>query len=286
MSQLKLATLVGSDKGGVGKSLLSQIVIAAYDTAYEDAERLRVDTERLSRPLAVIEIDNQRRLGVLYKDRVNLGLDASLDIAALLRDKTISETYFNKIYDQWMGGDSLTDLGANVTSPIFDWARHNDVANFAHGDGIRFRFVSVTTPDDQALRSAFLALREARIALGKDTELFLALNDTVGATGYRYYEATESWKRIQHIADQGGVRVLLIPYCNSTLLEIGRARGYTIKDLLQDGHAIMTEAAVQQKIDRLSVHVHVKRFLDWASQVEKEMAPLFVRPKMTSQAAA
>src|SRR3546814_7591431 len=63
----KTATLIGSDKGGIGKSMIAMIMALAHD--------------RAGRPLKIIEIDHQAKLRSVLGDRVDLSLKAGADLA-------------------------------------------------------------------------------------------------------------------------------------------------------------------------------------------------------------
>ena len=181
MSQMKHSILIGSDKGGVGKSLISQLVMLSFD--------------RKRMPLRVIELDHQRKLSNDFPNRVDLSLDAGVSIAETLSNRFAAESFFNPVYEQWCADDSMTDLGANVTTKLFEWMEHCDIQGIAKEDNIHFRFVAVTNPDDQGLRSAVSSLDNARRALGPTAELFLILNDTVGTTGFAPYLHSDVWKQ-------------------------------------------------------------------------------------------
>jgi hypothetical protein len=277
-------TLIGSNKGGVGKSLLAQLVIAAYDTAHEMSSSLDISDTRTDYPLKVIEIDNQRRLNAVLGPRVDLSMGAAPSMEDIARDRNANMTHFDRVYDEIGASPSIIDLGANVTSAFFSWARHFNIKDYAAQDGIRFRFVAVATPDTQALSAAISALREARLALGDNTELFLALNDVTGGAGYRFFDHGPLWEGISKIAHQGKVSLINLPYCDSLLMEWARARDCTIKDLLNNGLDIAAHAAEEAGMAKLTGRIEAGKFAAWIATVQEQMAPLFRKPELRSAA--
>ena len=274
---LKPCTLIGSDKGGVGKSLVAQIIVTAFDSAFEKSQQAKVTDERVSQRLKVIEVDNQRRLSTLLGDRVDLALDAAPRIEDQARDPGAGENFLNKVYDAWLSGPSLTDLGANVTTTLLDWAKHLEIADYAREDGIAFRLVTVLTPDDQALKSAFEALKRARSSLGADTELFMCFNDTVGRGGYEFFDNNDLLKQLRKLAEARGIHMMNLPYCQSQVMEYGRAYGFTIKEMLSATHEIAAKMVHDGKIDRIQSRVEVRKYVEWIEQVQSELMPLFER---------
>jgi len=264
MANTKTCTLIGSDKGGVGKSLIAQIMVIAHEQAQQ--------------PLKVIEIDHQRKLTSIFKDRVDLSLDAGVGIAEALKDRRAAETFYNGAYEMWASCDSVTDLGANVTTSLLSWIQHCDVTTIAAEDGIRFRFIAIATPDDQAIRSVTTAIEQARRTLGVDADLFIVLNDTAGTTGFAPYENTEAWRRMIALQTTHGARLVHLPYCNSAIMEWGRAWGLTIMQILEPASEVMDKIAAEAKWGRVERHSHVRSFLSWVSAVQEAMYPIFADP--------
>lgn len=268
MPTKKTCTLIGSDKGGVGKSLIAQLIVMAYDKG--------------NTPLTVIEIDNQRKLTSTLKNRVNLSLDAGPSIAAISKDRLAGESFFNRVYESWAGGDSLTDLGANVTTTLMEWARVNDAAALAEEDDVLYRFVAVTTPDDQAIRSASVALETARRSLGADAELYVILNDNSQGSGFTPYENTQDWRHLMSLQRTLGVTLINVPVCDSVIMEWSKGFGFTILDILQNENREFERIQSQANFDRLTVRVHVRKLTEWLKRLQSELRPLFIPQRYAS----
>lgn len=264
MEITKVGTLIGSDKGGVGKSLLAQIMANAHD--------------RAGVPLKVVEIDHQRKLTGVLGNRVDLSLGAYPGLADLERDRTAAGRFFDAAYDMWSSQDSLTDLGANVTTTLFDWMKHRDVASIARQDGLTFRFVAVATPDDQALRSAAEGLQRAKDTLGDNVSLVLVLNDTSGIAGFTPYHDTPEWRQLTNLREAHGVSEIMLPRCESSILEWGRAWKMTIIDIVEDHGNVIDRISAAAGFSRLERHHQVRSFIDWVGTIQDRMHPLWEHP--------
>lgn len=263
----KIATIVGSDKGGVGKSLISSLLIEAYDQA--------------RRPLSVVEIDHQGKLRNTMGNRVDLALRASAELVDVTRDRNFAERFYNPVYDVWAQQDSLTDLGANVTTFLFDWMKQCDIQGLAAEDQIHFRFVAVTTPDDQALRSAFNAISTAVEALAdSDAEQFLVLNEIAPGSGFAHYENHQVFRELKRLNESVNLKIVKIPYCDSDLMEYGRAHALSPLTVFKNTERLCEE----MELSRVASRTEKRRLLTWISEVQENLEPLFV-PHRRSAAA-
>jgi hypothetical protein len=253
-----IATIVGSDKGGVGKSLISSLLIEAYDQA--------------RRPLSVVEVDHQGKLRNTMGNRVDLSLRASAELGDVTRDRTSAERFYNPVYDIWERHDSLTDLGANVTTFLFDWMKQCHIRELAVEDGIHFRFVAVTTPDDQALCSAFNAISTAVEALESDAEQFLVLNEIAQGSGFTHYENHQVFRELQQLGSSVNLKIVKIPYCDSDLMEYGRAHALSPLTVFKNTDRLCEE----MELTRVAARTERRRLLAWISEVQENLEPLFV----------
>lgn len=261
------ATIIGSDKGGVGKSLIATLLVDAYDQA--------------RRPLAVVEIDHQRKLRTAMGARVNLSLGASADLGEIAKDRKQAERFYNPVFEHWSTTDSLTDLGANVTTQMFDWMSQCHIASLAAKVGICFRFVAVATPDDQALRSAFAALSKAVRHLG-NSEYFLVLNAVFPGRGFDYYDNHPIFNDLRALRERIDLKIIYIPNCDSELMEYGRSRGLAPLAVFQNQDRLTEEMG----LGLVEAHTEQKRLLDWITQVQEGLRPLFSDPAPRRAASA
>jgi hypothetical protein len=254
----KIATVIGSDKGGIGKSLIASLLADAYEQA--------------RRPLSVIEIDHQGKLRTSMGKRVNLSLGASADLGEIAKDRKYAERFYNPVFNCWRDGDTLTDLGANVTTQLFNWMQQCHIGELAAIDDIRFRFVAVTTPDDQALRSAYSALCSAVRQLGEGSEFYLVLNAFSSNRGFDLLEHHPVFKDLANLRQQIALNLLFIPNCDSDLMEYGRARALSPLAVYQERERLIEEMG----LGRVEAHTEQKRFVSWMMEVQESLRPLFV----------
>ncbi len=254
---MKVCTIISSDKGGVGKTEIAALLIAARD--------------RLGGRPAAIEIDHQMKLKSVLGGRVDLSLRACAELTKVYSHQTSVGRHYDPVFDLWSSGESITDLGANVTTPFFEWARDCGIASLCRQDGIRHRFVSVASPDSQALRAAYSALREAS-AVFDPVELYFIENDTVGGSGFQPYVGTTAYRQIETLETSFGCTRIRIPNCKSKLVEFGRARSMTPLAVLDRIEAV-ENALRLTKVERAAERLI---FLEWLSDVQTALAPLMM----------
>ncbi|MTH95363.1 hypothetical protein [Roseibium sp. RKSG952] len=253
----KICTIIGSDKGGVGKSLVAQLLTLIFRFSEVD--------------LRVVEIDNQRKLtGILGEDKVNLSLSAMPQFERGSRDRHHFESFYNPVYTEWSKGFSLTDLGANVTTSLLDWFTYCDIGELAVEDGIRFRFVACATPDEQAIQSAIESAENAKKAFGSLAEVFIVLNDSSGNLGFAPYENGDAMRGLHQQEQSGAVKVIRLPFCDSLLFEYGRAEKMSPIQITAQADDIAARAG----LDEVSKRIHRKKLVKWCVAAQERLEPL------------
>jgi hypothetical protein len=252
----KTSTLIASDKGGVGKSMISLLQTMIYDNA--------------GYPLRLVEIDNQRKLSSILGERVDLSLDAYANIADVSRNRHLAESFYNPVYLEMAKADSLIDFGANVTTPFLEWFKNCEMDVFAAQDGIGFRFVACAIPDDQAIASALSAIEVARRSLGPDAQYFVVLNDIFGESGFTPYAANPEYSRLVELEAEGLLSIIRIDYCASKLLEYGKVMHLTPKEIIERAEEVAKTAG----LDEVAVRVHRLKLMRWLQAAQTAMDPL------------
>lgn len=268
----KTCTLIGSNKGGIGKSFIATLYISAHGALRQN--RLKAGDQM--DPLVVIEIDNEAKLHATMKERVNFSLRAAPDLSAISRDRRAMERYFNPVFQWWCVGDSLTDLGANVTTPIFDWMRTTAVPELAAERNIHFRFLAVAIPDAQSLKSARQAVEMVVDTLGSQVTPVLVFNDMWGidyTSGFAPYQDNPDLLELENYRREGRLMRVDVPFCDSQLMEYGRAHNLSVLDVWQREAQIARELG----LDDLSQRTEKRRLMEWLVEVQKDFAPLFDR---------
>lgn len=254
----KTCTIVGSNKGGVGKSMISLMQTMIYDNA--------------GYPLNLVEIDNERKLSALLGKRVNLPLNAFVRISDTSRDRHAAESYYNQVYGMMTEIDSLIDFGANVTTTFFEWFEQCEMGHFAAEDNISFRFVACASPDEQAIASALSAVAAAEKALGPTAEYFVVLNDIYGQSGFAPYSENEQYLRLLDLEETGKVKLIRIDYCDSLLFEHGKAMHMTPVDIINRA----AEVAAKVGLDPIATRVHRLKLMRWLAATQEAMNPLLM----------
>lgn len=260
-----VASIIGSDKGGVGKSMISQIFALVYDHG--------------KIPLRVIEIDNQKKLSSsLGEKRINLSMTAAPDLQEVSRRRHLAESFYNPVYLEWQKGDSITDLGANVTTSLMSWVKHCQILELAAEDSLGFQFIACASPDEQAIKSALNALKEAKETFGSLGRYCLLLNDLGGSCGFVPYATNEAYQTLLSMRDKKEIIIIDVPYCDSILLEQSRAMNMNLVDAVNRAD----EVAAAANLDPVSSRVHKRKMITWMRETQSALQPLF----HVSQAAA
>lgn len=277
----KTCTLIGSNKGGIGKSFIATLYIAAHGQIRQSMLKAGEESEAL----VVIEIDNEAKLHATMKERVNFSLRAAPDLSSIARDRRAMERYFNPVFQWWCVGDSLTDLGANVTTPIFDWMRTTAVPELAAERNIHFRFLAVAIPDAQSLRSARQAVEMVIDTLGSQVTPVLVFNDMWGidySSGFTPYQDNPDLLELENFRREGRILRVDVPFCDCQLMEYGRAHNLSILDVWQREEHIARELG----LDPLAQRTERRRLLNWLCEVQNGFAPLFTRHAPQAEAPA
>lgn len=218
MKRIQRLTLIGSAKGGVGKTVVAAamvdgLALAGHDNVVIVDADLRVQGKRG---------DNATTLRGLYPGR----RVREFNIAPAVRDVVAKGTVVLKHWEpvnNWLaeGRDVIIDMGANVDDDFMDWAEMSGVANFWADDGVVVRFVAVTTADQSALGKAAEALtRVTRIFGGAEKGRFeptLVLNEVADT-----FERVADSGAMAAIDRIGGVTQIMIP---KNISEIWTAAG-------------------------------------------------------------
>lgn len=269
MPAKKTCTIIGSNKGGVGKTMISLLISLLYANG--------------KYPLKIIEIDNEKKLSSMVPNPEDvISIDATQNIEDIIEDRYASETHFNQVYDGWQSGDSLTDLGANMTTALFNWFKYSQIDELAAEDNIDFRFAACASPDDQALKSALDAVKKAQTALGNSAEYFVVLNETSDGPGFAPYEANPSFLALKQLEAEGGVRIITVPYCASRLNDHGRAMKLNPVQIIERFEEVVERA----KLDKISARVHKKKLMTWLNTAAEALSPFLVVDERVPAAAA
>lgn len=264
MRESKTCTIIGSNKGGVGKTMTALLLCLIYREA--------------GYPLKIVEIDNEQKLSaMLGGEQEILPIPATQDMESMANDRFAAETHFNPVFEAWCEGDSLTDLGANMTEALLSWFRYCMIGELAIDENINFRFVACAAPDGQALRSAHEGLKAARESIGKNTELFLVMNDLSGGAGFKPYEANADYIALMQMEQTLGLKVIRVPYCASQLSEFGRAMNLNPLQIINR----IDEVAKAANLDRVSTAVHKKKLMKWLEDAAKALDPLLYATERT-----
>ncbi len=140
--------IVANDKGGVGKSLVTQgLVLAAAEAG--------------SKPV-VIEVESTPRLGRVLGEVISIQ-PPTHDPDVLYRDPDTIFAVWDEMAAAVAAPSAIVDIGANLFRPFARWAAAGGARQLAGGDGLTV--VAVMTMDQHALSAGLAALRETGAVL-------------------------------------------------------------------------------------------------------------------------
>ena len=252
----KMCTIVGSNKGGVGKSMISLMQAMIYDNA--------------KYPLSIIEIDNEKKLSALLGDRVNLSLEPFVKISDSTRNRHAAESHYNRAYNLMAKSDSLLDFGANVTTPFFEWFEQSEMGHFSSEDNIFYRFVACASPDEQAISAAISSIETAKKSLGPTAEYYVVLNDINGQSGFTPYEDNPEYLKVLEMDKKGEIQIVRVNYCDSLIFEHGKAMKMTPVEIVQKSNEVSEHAG----LDTITARVHVRKLMTWLMDTQNAMSPI------------
>lgn len=282
---MKTMTVVGSDKGGVGKTEISIQIALAH--------------QQEGMGIALGEVDVAQRLSAtLGAGAVEVSLKTSADIAEQLRDRNTVIKMLNPIYGLAGHERSLVDLGAGVPSHFFDWIAWSDIVTMAEEDGVRFRFVGVSNPESGAMVAAYNYLGKAYALFGKSADYYLVLNDLQGsARGFAYFQGTPIWQQITRMQAEDGLTLIEIGHLQSDLAAYGQSRGKSVsymfdiaerlyehvsadspvtdRELRDVSRDLGLDALVNKQERRLRLSQERKLLAGWLRETKARLAPLY-----------
>ncbi|HDZ73816.1 MAG TPA: hypothetical protein ENH55_13860 [Aurantimonas coralicida] len=211
------ATLFGSDKGGIGKDLLTEAYLLASQWHNQNCR--------------LIELETLPRLSRIYPDATHVSITPPTAEAVYQNADIIFEP-LDRAAEIWRSeNNSVTSLGANVTSSLITWARADGARLLDEGEGMT---IAIVLTMNAAAMSAGLGNlydvgeilpKARRVAvlndlhgeiLERDEQLFSRLRDAQGdaraietiriprcaAPGWGYAQGAGSLRQIAELAPE------------------------------------------------------------------------------------
>ncbi len=146
-NMMKDAHWVMTTKGGVGKTTMALVLLALIE-------------DRGGRP-AVVDCDNAAKIAAFLPDRAVVRLSIGATSQEIQQDPTLATSYWDKLAELMLAGDSLVDFGANVDRAVLEWALQSELGPILAEEGVRLTLWVPTTTDPLGVDSALKVLRAA-----------------------------------------------------------------------------------------------------------------------------
>jgi hypothetical protein len=224
-------TVVGCNKGGVGKTTLATILVDMMTAAKRGhlsdavekeiargAKRSGQAVDAMTRitelctaaEREVVVVDGDVQMGGAAHSALSRRIADTLPYAtgvsleALQQDPFAANKHFDMLGRSMQEGGLVADLGAGVVSPFLEWVSRTNLALDLKRAGMRLDFVTVTT-DRAAMTAAADTLAAAEEAFGGydgfDFRSYLAMNEAVSP--FSSVVGTPEWNRLVPLVDVG-----------------------------------------------------------------------------------
>jgi hypothetical protein len=188
------ALFVMGEKGGVGKSLFSELA----STYLED----------LGVPHTIAECEGDARLGRRLGDRVHHHRLGEHDARALAEDPDRLNAYWDNVYAQGLRGPMIADLAANAGKPFVDWLSVGSSRRaLRHGQGVDIALL--TTADTSSLMAMVNSAKAVRRFL-PEAGIHIVLNPKDGMIS-----ADHSGVKLA-LEEAGCVQPITLPICRAS----------------------------------------------------------------------
>jgi hypothetical protein len=119
-------------------------------------------------------------------------------------------------------------------------------------------------------------------ALGPDAELFIVFNDIFPGSGFGHYENQQVFTDIKRLSENVNLTRIHMPHCDSQLMEYGRSLSMSPLAIFKHSERL----AEEMHLGRIAANTEKRRMLQWISEVQEELTPLFTTRRSSQPARA
>ena len=223
-------TLVGSWKGGVGKTTLSLAIANAlmgYSVLSQAKPEVLSDAvpanilkmlRQTNRETSIVDVDvpagqqtGQSWIVGSYANAIPMTVQPT--VSEIVTDPTVMQSHFDELGVALQSQiPHLVDFGAGVVDPFLTWAEDSGMPRIWAKSGTAIKFVVPVTADEHAMKMAYDVLKRVSSMCrpaGVDLSLFLALNSKDGLI--KRVEASSDWKRLVDMKEPP-TEVVMMPF--------------------------------------------------------------------------
>lgn len=220
---MKQVFIIGSDKGGVGKTEIAlQLIFRLRELGF--------------RP-TVAEVDSVQRLSMILRDQVDVSIKVRPEMLAELEEGGDSSEIFGPLLsildnEDGEGHDSaVIDLGATISGQVLSWLEAQEVIEAITAEGFRPVFVGVSAPEAASLSGALRYLSAAQRVAEDQADYGLVFNDTLGS-GFAFIDdINEVHDRLEQLNEVQPVQHVHVPFARrSKLISLARRNAWGIHE--------------------------------------------------------
>jgi hypothetical protein len=167
------SVIVATPKGGVGKTALASVLVAALNERGRDPHVVDVDIQGGSVVTSLCTV---------YTDATQIAIAPTME--EVINDANVTLSHWDKLYRLMVARDTVIDFGANVIDNVFTWAATSGIAKMLAKEGVQLDFVVPMTANVEAAQKTVQTLSRAQevfAGMGSGLRLFLAFNFKDGA---------------------------------------------------------------------------------------------------------
>ena len=218
---VKQVFIVGSDKGGVGKTEIALQLIF----------RLREE----GRKPAIAEVDSVQRLSMILRDQVDVSIRVKPEMLAELEEGGDAAMFFRPllsvIAEDTEHDCAVIDLGATISGQFLSWLEAQEVIEIIRDFDFRPVFVGVSAPEAASLSGALRYLSAAQKVAEEEADYALVFNDTIGS-GFAFVDAIDEVReRLEKLAETQPVQHVIVPHAKrSQLISLARRNAWGLHE--------------------------------------------------------
>jgi hypothetical protein len=265
-------TVVANRTGGTGKTTTAQMIALGYEVARTPQKLAAADTAQEG---------STSKLGKICGGVLELGIGAPIEALKLRQQDAVA--YWDRFGALLTEGGYTVEIGANVVTPIWGWARVSAAGRvLRHRGAAPIVLVVPVKAQAQAIEDA-IDLLEMSIRDEEHLPLaarVLVLNEAAGT--FESYGSGEDFRKLNEMKQRHGLRIARLPLCASEVWPVMEREYLPVRDLLT-----MAPEAFESEfgLDAFSASRAHLDLVSWANESLESFRSVGLIPRLTDGAA-
>lgn len=235
---MKRIYIIGSDKGGVGKTEVALQTIFSL-------RALELDPK-------IGEVDSVQRLSMILNGEVDASIAITPAMLSDLEDTSASANFFGPILATMTDddiGSAVIDLGATISGQFIEWIGSQEIIEAMQEQDYRPVFVAVAAPEASSLSGALRYLSQAQAVAGVNGDYVIAFNDTVGS-GFEFVDEIQAFSDlIGKLEAKHELTRIYVPHAKKTkLISTARRNNWGIHEAYEVAADLEKKIAAKEEL--------------------------------------